>query len=89
MTDDFRDQVEAHLDVIEPKVDHIHDQVQQMAERIDQFWAENERLRVALREIRDFGHAPGCRATVVPIYECGCYGRSQATIARAALGEGG
>lgn len=56
---------------------------------IERLQVENKQLREALREIRDFGHAPGCRSTVVPIYECGCYGRSQATIARAALGEGG
>lgn len=50
--------------------------------------AEVERLRGALTEIADFGHAPECDMTYAPVYECCCFERSQWEIARAALGEG-
>ena len=46
-----------------------------------------ERLGIAvlaLRKISEFGHADGCDG-VAPIYECGCYERSQTELARLAL----
>jgi len=46
---------------------------------------ERDHYKRSLEEIRDFGHDKSCKATMVPIYECGCYKRSQGEIARHAL----
>jgi hypothetical protein len=43
-----------------------------------------DKFRKALEEIRGFDHAPGCD-TGAPVYECGCYEKSQWDIAREAL----
>lgn len=45
------------------------------------------KLRIAIRalqKIRDFGHAEGC-TSCAPVYECGCYDKSQKDIAEDAL----
>jgi hypothetical protein len=38
----------------------------------------------ALKKIRDFDHAEGCNS-MAPVYECGCFDKSQADIAAEAL----
>ena len=51
--------------------------------------AEVRRLRAALQAVADFDHAPGCKLTLAPVYECSCYDESQWDIANKALGEEG
>lgn len=38
----------------------------------------------ALKRIADFSHTPGCNSSA-PVYECGCYDKSQWEIAEDAL----
>lgn len=45
------------------------------------------RYRVALERIATFGHDPDCDSSA-PVYECGCYEKSQWEIAREALADG-
>ena len=44
-----------------------------------------ERYEKALERIANFGHAESCTSSA-PVYECGCYEKSQSEIAREALG---
>ncbi len=49
---------------------------------------EGVRLKLAIRalkQIRDFGHAETCELVGAPVYECGCYDKSQWEIAAEAL----
>ena len=41
-------------------------------------------LRELLEQIRDFGHAKDCNSSA-PVYECGCYKKSQSELAEEAL----
>ena len=43
-----------------------------------------ERLRELLEQIRDFGHVESCNSSA-PVYECGCYEKSQSELAEEAL----
>ena len=46
---------------------------------------ENDRLREVLHKIATFGHVSNCDCKGAPIYECGCYDKSQWFLAQEAL----
>ena len=45
-----------------------------------------EKVKNLLRAIRDFGHADHCYCCA-PVYECCCFEKDQATLAKEALEE--
>lgn len=63
----------------------LHERLAAAEGERDAALARERALRAALQLIANFDHVPTCTARAVPVYECGCYEKSQAEIAAEAL----